>query len=234
MAAKILLIADDINILRTLRRNLIDRGYEVTIAIDDQHALEATEQILPDLVVLNLYFKTPNINGLNICNQIRQLSLCPIIVLTTIGAEEDKIKALDLGVDDCLDMPFNIEEFMARVRSALRRWFDYLNIATKKGHLILCSDLVINIDSREVTLRGEPIKLTRTEFEILRYLAEHSGVVVTHSELLKAVWGPMCSGEKIYLRVYISSLRRKIETNPLNPKLILTEPGVGYRLVVAS
>lgn len=229
MAAKILLIDDDINILRTLRQNLIDRGYNVSIAIDDHDVLGFNSNDYPDLIILNLHFSTPNMNGLSLCYEIRKNSRCPIIVLAMSGTEEEKIKALDMGADDCLDLPIHIGEFLAHVRSALRRWIEYSSTSLQRSGLILCGDLTINFNSREVILRGEPVRLTPTEFELLKYLAEHRGSVVTHSELSKAVCGTEFASQKKYLRVYISQLRHKIEASPLNPNYILTEPGVGYR-----
>ena len=226
---KILLIADDLNILRTLRRNLVDRGYDVSIALDDREALDMLAKVNPDLFILNLEFASTGINGLIICEQLRKLSRCPIMVLTTVGAENDKIRALDIGADDCLDMPFNIDVFLARVRAALRRWFDYSTGILRKGDLVICGELLMNNDTREMWVNGIQVKLTRTEFDMLKYLVDHSGKVVTHKELLKGVWGVDYGVQKEYLRVYISQLRKKIETNPMNPRYILTEPGIGYR-----
>ncbi len=228
-SAKIVLIGDEPNILRTLRRNLVGRGYEVSIAFDDQEALEMAARLNPDLFVLNLDFTTVNVNGLEICAQLRKISQCPIIVLSTVGSEQVKIQALDLGADDYLVMPFSMEEFMARTRSALRRWMVYKSGVAPQDHLLLFGDLLINTDARQVSVRGEAVKLTRTEYEILHYLAERAGKVVTHRELLRAIWGPEYGEEREYLRVFISQLRRKIEDDPLRPRYILTEPGVGYR-----
>jgi two-component system KDP operon response regulator KdpE len=232
-SAKILLIGDEPNILRTLRRNLVSRGYDVSIALDDQETYEMATHLKPDLFVLNLDFTTVKIDGLEICAQLRKMSQCPIIVLSTVGSEQVKIQALDLGADDYLVMPFDMEEFLARTRSALRRWMVYESGVAHPDHLILVGDLLINTDARQVTVRGEVVKLTRTEYEILQYLAERSGKVVTHRELLRAVWGPEYGDEREYLRVFISQLRRKIENNPLRPLYLLTEPGVGYRFASA-
>jgi two-component system KDP operon response regulator KdpE len=228
-SAKIVLIGDEPNILRTLRRNLVSRGYDVSIAFDDQEAIEIATQQNPDLFVLNLDFTTIKVDGLEICARLRKISQCPIIILSTIGSEQIKIQALDLGADDYVVMPFDMEEFLARTRSALRRWTAYKSGIARPNHLILVGDLLINTQARQVSVRGEVVKLTRTEYDILQYLAERAGKVVTHRELLRAVWGPEYGEEREYLRVFISQLRRKIEDNPLNPKYILTEPGVGYR-----
>ena len=228
-ANKILLIGDEPNILRSLRRNLVGRGYEVAVALDDQDAYSMTPSFNPDLFVLNLDFTTIDVDGLRICTQIRKLSLSPIIVLSTIGSETTKIEALDLGADDYLVLPFGMEEFLARVRSSLRRWGLMNTDRTDQDRLILNRDLLIDTEARQVRLKGETLKLTPREYDILVYLAQHTGKVVSHRELLKAVWGDVYGEEREYLRVFVSQLRRKIENDPLRPKYILTEPGVGYR-----
>jgi two-component system, OmpR family, KDP operon response regulator KdpE len=225
----ILLVGDEPNILRTLRRNLVGRGYDVNIALDDHEAYETTLNTKPDLFVLNLDFMIVDADGLKICERLREMSQSPIIVLSAIGSENTKIKALDLGADDYLVMPFNMEEFLARVRVALRRWMSYKTGPDDMNHLILVGDLLINTDSRQVVLRGKPIHLTPTEYDILHYLAQRIGKVVGHRELLKAVWGEVYGDEREYLRVFISQLRRKIEDDPVRPVYLLTEPGVGYR-----
>lgn len=226
---KILLIADDLNILRTLRRNLVDRGYDVSIALDDREAMDMMAKVNPDLFILNLEFAATGISGLAICEELRRNSRCPIMVLSTVGAEEEKIRALDIGADECLDLPFNIDIFLARVRATLRRWFDYSAGVLRKGDLVICGDILMNNDTREIWVNGIEVKLTRTEFDLLKYLVDQSGKVVTHKELLKGVWGVDFGVQKEYLRVYVSQLRKKIETNPMNPRYILTEPGIGYR-----
>ncbi len=227
-STKIVLVGDEPNILRTLRRNLLSRGYDVSIALDDQETYELAAQTKPDLFILNLDFTTIPVDGLSICAQLRKTSQSPIIVLSAIGSEKKKIQALDLGADDYLVMPFSMEEFLAHVRSALRRW-SASKADANQGPLFLCGDLLIDTDSRQVTAHGELIHLTRTEYSILVYLTERTGKVVTHRELLKAIWGEAYGDEREYLRVFISQLRRKIEADPLRPAYILTEPGVGYR-----
>lgn len=226
---KILLIGDEPNILRTLRRNLVGRGYDVSIALDDQEAYEIARQLNSDLFILNLDFTIVNVDGLKICSRLREISQSPMIVLSAIGSEKAKITALDLGADDYLVMPFSMEEFLARVRVALRRWVAYKTSPTGKNHLILVGDLLINTDARQVTLRGKIVHLTPTEYDILHYLAQRIGKVVVHRELLKAVWGDVYGDEREHLRVFISQLRRKIEDDPVRPVYIMTEPGVGYR-----
>lgn len=227
--AKILLISDEPNILRTLRRNLISRGYEVSIAFDGEETQMMVSGTKFDLHVLNLDFSAPNEDGLTICRQVRKASMAPIIVLSTIGSEKMKIDALDLGADDYLVMPFRMGELLARVRSSLRRWTTYQESKQQKVDLIVADDLLINSDSRQVTVGGEEIHLTPTEYDLLHYLAKNEGKVITHRELLQSVWGPEYGGEREYLRVFISQLRHKIEKDSVQPKHILTEPGVGYR-----
>ena len=226
---KILLVGDEPNILRTLRRNLISRGYQVNIALDDIEAAQSTDQNNPDLFIIILDFTLASVDGLKICADLREKSHSPIIVLSGIGSESVKIKALDIGADDYLDMPFSMEEFLARVRVALRRWFAYSNVEPKNKGLILEKDLLIDVDAMKVTIQGEPVHLTPTEFKLLHYLADNVGRVIPHRELLKAVWGEVYGDEREYLRVFVSQLRQKIEDDSVRPEYILTVPGVGYR-----
>jgi two-component system KDP operon response regulator KdpE len=225
----ILLVGDEPNILRTLRRNLVSRGYEVSLALDDIEAYDQASKIEPDLFILNTDFDAIHVDGLAICEQIRKMSQAPIIVLSAIGEESTKINALDLGADDYLVMPFSMDEFLARVRVALRRWKSYKVGPVSQEKLTLAGELLINSDGRQVTVRGKGVHLTPTEFDILEYLAERMGKVVGHRELLKAVWGDVYGDEREYLRVFISQLRRKIEDDPVSPVYIQTVPGVGYR-----
>lgn len=229
--SKVLLIGDEPNILRSIRRNLVGRGYEVSIALDDQEASLMTISMNPDLIVLNLDFTTVNVTGLEICKEVRKLSRAPLIVLSTIGEEKAKIDALDYGADDYVVMPFGMEEFLARVRASQRRWDMTRSGSTDTDRLILHKGLLIDTEARLVTLNGDNIKLTPREFDILVYLARHAGKVVTHRELLKVVWGNVYGEEREYLRVYISQIRHKIESDPMKPEYIITEPSIGYRFV---
>lgn len=230
-STRILLIGDEPNILKTLRHNLAGRGYEVSLALDDIEACLMATTGSFDLYVLILDFNANNVDGLSICTSLRGLSQSPIIVLSSVGSEHVKIQALDLGADDYLVMPFSMEEFLARVRSALRRWFAYKAGNVSQANLILINDLLIDKDARQITIDGKNIRLTPTEYDILLYLAQRTGKVVTHRELLKAVWGVQYGDEREYLRVFISQIRKKIEIDPLRPRYILTEPGVGYRFM---
>jgi two-component system KDP operon response regulator KdpE len=177
-SAKILLINDEPNILRTLRRNLTSRGYEVSIALDDEETLSMISRTEFDLHILNLDFNTLDVDGLAICRQVREVSLAPIIVLSAVGSEKMKIEALDLGADDYLVMPFSMGEFLARVRSALRRWATYQSGKPKKVNIIASDDLLIDMDSRRITVQGQEIHLTPTEYDLLEYLAKNEGKVI--------------------------------------------------------
>ncbi len=225
----ILLIGDEPNILRTLRRNLISRGYEVLIALDDQDAAHAISNNEISLFVLNLNFETIEIDGLAILREIRKHNQAPIIVLSPIGTENKKIEAFDLGADDYLVLPFGMGEFLARTRSALRRW-NAQQIGSSDGNKVIVSgELMIDFEARQVQVRGEQVHLTPTEYDLLYYLANNKGKVITHRVLLQEIWGPEYGDEREYLRVFISQVRKKIESDPVRPKYILTEPGVGYR-----
>ena len=226
---KILLIGDEPNILRTLRRNLISRGYEVLIAFDDQEAVNLFSGTDISLYILNLDFETLEVDGLAIIQGIREKNQAPIIVLSSIGSEKIKIQALDFGADDYLVMPFPMGEFLARVRSALRRWSHQQIKPASEKKVIIAGDLVIDVDSRQVWRDGELVHLTPTEFDLLYYLARNQGKVLTHKELLQEVWGSEYRDEREYLRVFISQLRKKIKDDPVRPIYILTEPRYGYR-----
>ena len=227
-SAKVLLIGDEPNILRTLKRNLLSRGYEVLLALDDQEAFELARQQPLDLFILNLDFTTINVDGLAVCRGLRQLSQSPVIVLSAIGTDSTKVQALDLGADDYVVLPFSMDEFLARVRSALRRWLAS-KVEPVTPSLLLHHDLRINLDARQVTVCGRAVHLTPREYDILVHLARNAGKVITHRELLQAVWGDQYGDEREYLRVFVSQLRHKIEADPLRPAYIVTEAGVGYR-----
>ena len=230
----ILLIGDEPNILRTLRRNLVSRGYEVLIALDDQEAAHILSNNDINLFVLNLHFETIEVDGLEILREIREQNQAPIIVLSPIGTENLKIEAFDLGADDYLVLPFGMGEFLARTRSAIRRWSAQQAGLTDGNKVIVSGDLMIDIEARQVQVRGELIHLTPTEYDLLNYLAQNKGKVITHRELLQEIWGPEYGDEREYLRVFISQVRKKIEQDPVRPKFILTEPGVGYRFSIGQ
>jgi len=208
---------------RTVAPLLRARGYDVLSAINGRAALEAVDRDKPDLVVLDLGL--PDIDGIEVCRQMRQVSKTPIVVLSARGAEGDKVAALDVGADDYVTKPFGAEELLARIRAVLRRG-DGPSFAAGP---IVRGGLVIDRDRFRVLRDGEEVRLTPKEFELLTYLAQHAGRVLTHRALLKAIWGPHATDQPEHLRVLIGSLRKKIEPDPSSPRYILTEPWVGYR-----
>lgn len=220
----ILVVDDEPQILRALRMSLSAHGYEVTIASDGEEALDVMAQKMPDIVILDLTM--PRLDGLGLCRRIREWSQVPILVLSVRGAEKDKVMALDSGADDYLTKPFGIEELLARVRAALRRSTAF---GKQEEAVFESGDLQVDFARRIVRLRGEEVRLTPTEYEVLRYLVNNSDKVITHRTLLQAVWGPQFGDEAQYLRVFIGQLRKKIEPDPTHPRRIVTEPGVGYR-----
>ena len=223
MAARILIVDDEPNIIATVAPLLRARGYEVLSAMTGRSALEAVELDKPDLIVLDLGL--PDINGVEVCRQVRQTLSTPILVLSARGAEGDKVNALDAGADDYVTKPFGAEELLARIRAALRR----AESPAPASEPLVRGDLVIDRERFRVLRDGEELRLTPKEFELLTFLAQHPGRVLTHRTILKAVWGPYLVDQPEHLRVLVGSLRKKIEPNPSTPKYILTEPWVGYR-----
>jgi two-component system, OmpR family, KDP operon response regulator KdpE len=225
VSARILVVDDEPNIIATVAPLLRARGYDVFSAMTGRAALEAIERDKPDLMVLDLGL--PDLDGAEVCRRVRETSGIPILVLSARGAEGDKVKALDAGADDYVTKPFGTEELLARIRAALRR----VDGSASASEPIVRGDLVIDRQRFRV-LRGEQeLRLTPKEFELLVYLAQHPGRVLTHRTLLKAIWGPHSVDQPEHLRVLVGSLRKKIEPNPSTPKYILTEPWVGYRFV---
>ena len=227
MGARILVVDDEPQIRRLLKATLAARGYEVALAEDGQEALDVAASWRPEVILLDLGL--PKIDGLEVCRQVREWSLAPIIVLTVRDSEEDKVKALDLGADDYLTKPFGTDELLARIRVALRH---AARPASPEAPLLRFGDLAIDLARRRVTLDDQEIHLTPREYDLLRALASQAGKVLTHRMLLRAVWGGAYEQDVATLRVFITQLRRKIEPDPARPTYILTEPGVGYRLAV--
>jgi len=226
----ILVVDDDPAIIRLLCTNLKARGYKVSTAMDGEESLEAVEKDFVDLIILDLMM--PKIDGVEVCRRIREWSNVPIVVLSARGDEKDKVKCLELGADDYLTKPFGIAELMARIKTALRH-SDTSGVAAAPANFS-CDDLEINFAMRRVTVGGKEVKLTPTEYAVLQHLAVNTNKVLTHTMLLQGVWGSEYSSEKEYLRVFIGRLRKKIELDYKNPRYILTVPGVGYHLGVAS
>jgi len=223
MAAKILVVDDEPNILATVAPLLRSRGYDVRTAMTGRAALDAVERDQPDLVVLDLGL--PDLDGVEVCRALRETLTIPIVVLSARGAERDKVRALDTGADDYVTKPFGAEELVARIRAALRR----ADTAPQPSEPIVRGGLVIDRERFRVLRDGEEVRLTPKEFELLLFLAQHPGRVLTHRTIIRAIWGPHAVDQPEHLRVLVGSLRKKIEPTPSVPKYILTEPWVGYR-----
>jgi two-component system KDP operon response regulator KdpE len=223
MAARILIVDDEPNIIGTVAPLLRARGYDVLSAMNGRAALDAVERDKPDLIVLDLGL--PDIEGVEVCRQVRQSAAIPILVLSARGAEGDKVRALDAGADDYVTKPFGAEELLARIRAALRR----VESPLPPTEPIVRGGLLIDRQRFRVVRDGEEVRLTPKEFELLTYLAQYPGRVLTHRALLKAIWGPHAVDQPEHLRVLVGALRKKIELNPSSPRYILTEPWVGYR-----
>jgi two-component system KDP operon response regulator KdpE len=223
MTQRILIVDDEPNIVATVSPLLRSRGYDVLSAVSGRGGLDAVERDRPDLIVLDLGL--PDIDGIEVCRQLRQVSKVPIVVLSARGAEGDKVAALDAGADDYVTKPFGAEELLARIRAVLRRG----DTAVPGAGPIVRGGLVIDRDRFRVLRDGEEVRLTPKEFELLTYLVLHAGRVLTHRTLLRAIWGPHAADQPEHLRVLIGSLRKKIEPDPSSPRYILTEPWVGYR-----
>jgi two-component system KDP operon response regulator KdpE len=223
LTATVLIVDDEPNIIATLSPLLRTRGYDVLSAMSGRAALDVVERDKPDLVILDLGL--PDMQGVDVCRRIRQSSNAPILVLSARGAEGDKVNALDAGADDYVTKPFSAEELLARIRVCLRR----VEGPTPANEPIVRGDLVIDRERFRVHRGSEEVRLTPKEFELLTFLAQHPGRVLTHRVILKAIWGPHAADQPEHLRVLVGSLRKKIEPNAGSPKYILTEPWVGYR-----
>ena len=224
--AKILVVDDEPQLTRVLRTGLKSRGYDVRAAADGLAGFEAFSDWHPDLVITDLAM--PNVDGLELCRKLRAVSQVPIIVLSAKGEEKTKVEALDIGADDFVTKPFGIDELLARVRASLRRANAPAMNETAQTTLD-SGDFHVDLESREITVRGNPIHLTPKEFELLVYFIKHAGKVLTHRTLLAAVWGGNYVEQNEYLRVFVGNLRKKIEVDPAAPHYILTEPWIGYR-----
>ena len=223
MPPRILLVDDEPNILGTLAPLLRTRGYEVFTAMNGRAALEAVDREKPDLIVLDLGL--PDGDGVDVCREIRETRNVPIVVLSARGAEGDKVRALDVGADDYVTKPFGAEELLARIRAALRR----SDAPAPPSEPIVRGGLTIDRERFRVLRDGDEVRLTPKEFELLTYLAQQPGRVLTHRAILKAIWGPNAVDQPEHLRVLVGALRKKIEANPSAPRYVLTEPWVGYR-----
>ncbi len=223
-APKVLVVDDEPQIQRFLKPSLTTSGYRVISAATAGEALRAFSVSEPDIVILDLGL--PDADGKTVIAAIRRTSSIPIIVLSVRDRETEKIEALDLGADDYLNKPFGIGELLARLRSALRRTSQPM---APEASELLINDIALDLPRHRVSKRGAEVHLTPKEFDLLALLMRHAGKVITHRHLLQEVWGPANVSDSQYLRVFIGQLRAKIEDNPTEPSLILTEPGVGYR-----
>ncbi len=221
--ARILVVDDEPQILRALKTNLRGAGYDVETAATAEGALAAAAMRPPDAVILDLVL--PDGRGTDVCRELRRWYRAPVLLLSVVGEEQEKVAALDAGADDYVEKPFGIEELLARLRAALRR------AAPPGGPVLEIGELVVDLEKRLVTAAGRPVQLTPHEFDLMRVLAQNEGKLLTHPAILREVWGPGYRDESHYLHVYVSQLRRKIEPDPTRPRYLLTEPGAGYRLV---
>ncbi|HEY1422100.1 MAG TPA: response regulator transcription factor [Candidatus Acidoferrum sp.] len=221
-SGKILVVDDAQQVRRVLRTALSAEGYTIYEAGTGEEALDVIRTSSPDAILLDV--NMPGMGGLETCREIRRSLDVPIVMLTVRNSERDKVMALDAGADDYVVKPFGMQELLARIRAALRR-----RIPQGKETTFTTKDLTVDFEARLVTVRGRETHLTPKEFELLRHLVLNAGKPLTHRRLLQAVWGPDYGDEPEYLRVMINQLRKKIESDPARPKLILTEPWVGYR-----
>lgn len=222
---RVLVVDDEPQILRALRAALAGHGYEVQAASNGDEALDAIAVHPPDVVILDLVM--PGKSGFEVVRDVRAWSQVPIVVLSARGQERDKVTALDLGADDYLTKPFGMDELLARIRVALRHRAG----TPDDSPVVHTGNITIDLARRVVTRAGDRVHLTPTEWDLLAELARNADRVLTHRMLLERVWGPMFTEEPQYLRVFINQLRRKLEADPAEPRVIATEPGVGYRLV---
>ncbi len=219
----VLVVDDEPQILRALQTNLRGAGYEVQTAATVAEALAAAAMRPPDAVILDLVL--PDGSGTDVCRELRTWSTVPIVVLSAVGDEQEKVAALDAGADDYVTKPFGMEELLARLRAALRR-------SPGAGEPVLqVGELVLDLEKHAVFRNGTPLSLTPNEYDLLALLMRNEGKLLTHQAILREVWGRGYGDESHYLHVYVSQLRRKIEPDPTRPRYLLTEPGAGYRLV---
>ncbi len=224
---RVLVVDDEVQIRRFLKISLEANGYQVYETASGQDALEKAALLRPELIILDLGL--PDMDGLAVLQSLREWTQTPVLILSVRDADRDKIAALDAGADDYLTKPFSVDELMARMRVAQR------HVApVPETTIFTIGDLQVDLGRRLVTVAGQPVKLTPTEYALLRLLVQHAGRVLTHRQILREIWGAKYVDEIHYLRVYFAQLRQKLEADPALPKIILTEPGVGYRLAAPT
>lgn len=221
---RILVVDDESQITRVLRRSLAAHRYDVRVAADGESALDTFRDFHPDLIITDL--SMPEMSGIELCQEIRKTSKIPIIVLSVKGEEKTKVAALDAGADDYITKPFGMDELLARVRAAFRR---FTPNEENKSSVLTAGDFEIDIDAHKVSVARKEVSLTPKEFDLLFYLVQNRGRVITHHNLLGAIWGGNFTKQTEYLRVFVGQLRKKIEPQPNQPKYILTIPWIGYR-----
>ncbi|MCL4466513.1 MAG: response regulator transcription factor [Chloroflexi bacterium] len=224
--ARILVVDDEPEILRAVRTNLSKHGYQIDTAANGKQALEAFNRRRPDLLLVDLGL--PDMDGLEVIRTVREQASTPVIVLSVREAEHDKIGALDLGADDYLTKPFSVEELRARIRVALRH---SAHPDAGSSAVFRTGELEVDFEHRIVRVAGQEIHLSPTEYDLLRVFCVHPNKVLTHRMLLQQVWGNEYGSERYYLHAYLARLRKKIEPDSQNPRYLVTEPGVGYRLL---
>ena len=221
----VLIVDDEVQIRRLLRLSLEAAGYRTIEAAGGQEGLVQAATRRPDLVILDLGL--PDLDGMAVLQRLREWSRVPVVVLSVREGDQDKVAALDHGADDYVTKPFSTSELLARVRVALRH-----ALGAADEPVLRTGDLEMDLVAHRVTVKGSEVRLAATEYALLRLLLRHAGKVLTHQQLLREVWGPNALGQTHYLRVYVARLREKIEPVPANPTLLITEPGVGYRLMI--
>jgi len=226
---KVLVVDDETQITRVLRTSLSAQGYDVRSANDGEMALEVMKDWSPNLIITDL--SMPNMNGIQLCRQVRTTAAVPIIVLSVRSQEEQKIEALDAGADDYVTKPFSMNELLARVRANLRRAPQSEETLPES---IDIGDFKIDLPTRAVSVKGNRVHLTPKEFDLLLYMVQHPHRVIPHRSLLAAIWGDNSTEQPEYLRVFVGQLRKKIETNPAEPHYVLTDRWVGYRFEPGS
>ena len=226
MKQRVLVVDDEPQFLRALSTNLRGAGYDVDTAATAAAALAAAPLRPPDAVILDLLL--PDGSGRDVCRELRTWTQAPIILVSAVGDDDEKIAALDAGADDYVTKPFAIGELLARLRAVLRR------SGSPEQPVVDVGPIRVDLEKSSVTLNGELVHLTPHEFKILRLLALNEGKLLTHRMILREVWGPSYGDESNYLHVYVSQLRRKLEPDPARPRFLVTEPGAGYRLVVPA
>lgn len=224
MDKTILVVEDDPSIIRLLKVALKTNGYNALVVEKGVEGIASFLSQKPDLILLDLGL--PDIDGMEVLQQVRAISSVPIIIVSARGRENEKVEALDNGADDYVTKPFNVGELMARIRVALRK-----HPQIKNEEVFVCKDLKVDFEKYQITLNGEPVHFTPNEFKILKLLIEHRGKVLTHKFIQENVWGYQSEDEYQSLRVYMAALRRKIEKDTSNPEYIITEVGIGYRFV---